>query len=346
MPRTRSLAWSELKIGVLTIFAIVILAITIFMLTGGKGFFWQRYALKTRFSNVAGLKPGSPVRVAGKEVGSVKEIEFAGEQIDVTFEVNKEVRDKITTESFATLGSVSLLGEGAVDVSPSSAGTPVPEWGYVKTGRTPAQIAEITDQASQGMAMVNRLVAGLSAGQGTAGKLLTDDRLYLELQQFVDAANAMARSVRQGRGTIGKLLNDQKAANALEASLRNVEEVTRRISAGDGSIGKLLKDEAFSRSLMSSTENIRLLTDKINRGEGTVGKLMTDDALFRRMDSLTRRLDDLVTKLNDGQGTVGQLLKDKQLYENMNGAVSDLRALLTAIQKDPKKYLNVKVSIF
>ncbi len=185
MPRTRSLAWSELKIGVLTIFAIVIVAITIFMLTGGKGFFWQRYSLKTRFTNVAGLKPGSPVRVAGKEVGTVTEIDFAGEQIDVTFEVNKEIRDQITTESVATLGSVSLLGEGAVDITPSTAGTPVPEWGYVKTGRTPAQIADITEQASQGMAMLNRLVAGLSAGQGTVGKLLTDDRLYLQLQQFV-----------------------------------------------------------------------------------------------------------------------------------------------------------------
>ena len=346
MPRTRSLAWSELKIGVLTIFAIVIVAITIFMLTGGKGFFWQRYSLKTRFSNVAGLKPGSPVRVAGKEVGSVKEIEFAGEQVDIRFEVNKEVRDKITTESTATLGSVSLLGEGAIDLTPSSAGTPVPEWGYVKPGRTPAQIAEITDQASQGMAMVNRLVSGLSEGQGTVGKLLTDDRLYMEMQQFVDAANGMARSVRQGRGTIGRLLNDPKSANALEASLRNVEELTRRINAGDGSIGKLLKDETFSRSLLASTENIRLLTEKINRGEGTVGKMVTDDVLFKRMDSLTRRLDDLVTKLNDGQGTVGQLLKDRQLYENMNKTVTEMQALLADIRKDPKKYLNVKVSIF
>jgi phospholipid/cholesterol/gamma-HCH transport system substrate-binding protein len=137
MPRTRSLAWAELKIGVLTIVAIGIVAVTIFMLTGGKGFFWQRYSLKTRFANVAGLKPGSPVRVAGKEIGSVTEIEFAGEQIDVTFQVNKEVRAKITTESTATLGSVSLLGEGAVDVTPSSAGTPVPEWGYVKAGGRP-----------------------------------------------------------------------------------------------------------------------------------------------------------------------------------------------------------------
>ena len=44
MPRTRSLAWSELKIGVLTIVAIVIAAVLIFSLTGTKGFSWQRYS--------------------------------------------------------------------------------------------------------------------------------------------------------------------------------------------------------------------------------------------------------------------------------------------------------------
>ena len=346
MPRTRSLAWSELKIGVLTIFAIIIVAITIFMLTGDKGFFWQRYPLKSRFANVAGLKPGSPVRVAGKEVGTVTEIDFAGEQVDVTFEVNREIRDRITSDSLATLGSVSLLGEGAVDVTPSSTGTPVPEWGYVKTGRTPAQIADITEQASQGMAMVNRLVAGLSQGQGTVGKLLTDDRLYTQLQDFAVTANDMARSVRQGRGTVGRLLNDPQAANALEASMKNVEDVTRRLSAGEGSLGRLLKDDAFSQSLTAATGNMRTLTDRINRGEGTLGKLVTDDSVFRRLDSVTNRLDELVNRLNQGEGTAGQLLKDKQLYENMNKTVTEMQSLLADIRRDPKKYLNVKVSIF
>src|SRR3954471_3376370 len=117
MPRTRSLAWSELKIGVLTIIAVVIAALLIFTLTGQKGFSWQRYSLKTRFPNVAGLAPGSPVRVAGVEVGSVRQIEFAGEQVDVTFEVRKTVRERITEKSIASLGSVSLLGESAVDIT-------------------------------------------------------------------------------------------------------------------------------------------------------------------------------------------------------------------------------------
>jgi phospholipid/cholesterol/gamma-HCH transport system substrate-binding protein len=64
------------------------------------------------------------------------------------------------------------------------------------------------------------------------------------------------------------------------------------------------------------------------------------------MNDLTNRLNELMTRLNAGEGTAGQLLKDKQLYENMNGTVNELRALITAIKQDPKKYLNVKVSIF
>ena len=58
------------------------------------------------------------------------------------------------------------------------------------------------------------------------------------------------------------------------------------------------------------------------------------------------RIDKLTTDLQQGQGTAGQLLHDKQLYENMNQAASELRGLIGDIRKDPKKYLNVKVSIF
>ena len=346
MPRTRSLAWSELKIGLLTITAIVIAAVLVFSLTGSKGFFWQRYTLKTRFPNVAGLAAGSPVRVAGMQVGSVKDIQFSGEQMDVVFEVNKNVRERITDKSIAFLGSVSLLGSSAVDITPSTTGTPVPEYGYVPRGRSKGQFADIAEQASGTIDEVTGLVRDLRQGKGSAGKLITDDRLYAELQQFVATAGQMTRELQQGKGTMGKLLKDPKAATSLEASLKHIEDLTRRINAGEGSLGKLLKDDEFSKSLDGATANLKELTDRLNRGEGTAGKLMTDATLFNRLNSVTERFDQLVTKLNAGEGTAGQLLKDKQLYENMTGAVGDLRSLITEIRKDPKKYLNVKVSIF
>lgn len=346
MPRTRSLAWSELKIGILTIAAIVVTALLIVSLTGAKGFSWQRYSLKARFGNVAGLVPGSPVRVSGVQVGTVKSLSFAGEQVDVTFDVNKDQRDRITTASTARLGSVSLLGASAIDIAAATRGTPIPDWGYVPQGQAAAQFSDITDQASRGIDDISKLIGDVRAGRGTVGKLMTDERLYLELNQFVATAGQLAHGIREGRGSVGKLLNDPKAAEALEASLKNIESMTAQINAGRGSLGTLLKDDAFAASLGAATANLRDVTGRLNKGEGTAGKLMTDASLFNRLNSVANRFDELTTKLNEGEGTAGQLLKDKQLYENMNKAVSQLQSLLAAIQKDPKKYLNVKVSIF
>ena len=128
MPRTRSLAWAELKIGLVSIFALFMAALLIFLLSGDGGFFWQRYSLKTVFGNVAGLKEGAPVRVAGVEVGAVTDVQFIGDRVEVLMEVSKEMQPRITSSSVASLGSVSLLGEAAVDITASSQGAPVPEW--------------------------------------------------------------------------------------------------------------------------------------------------------------------------------------------------------------------------
>jgi phospholipid/cholesterol/gamma-HCH transport system substrate-binding protein len=53
-----------------------------------------------------------------------------------------------------------------------------------------------------------------------------------------------------------------------------------------------------------------------------------------------------VDRLNSGEGTAGLLLKDKQLYENMNRVTTEISALIAEITKNPKKYLNIRVSIF
>ncbi len=66
MPRTRSLAWAELKIGLVSIFALVMATLLIFLLSGSGGFFWQRYSLKTLFTNIAGLKEGRACASRGR----------------------------------------------------------------------------------------------------------------------------------------------------------------------------------------------------------------------------------------------------------------------------------------
>ncbi len=346
MPRTRSLAWSELKIGLLTLVAIFIAAGVIFLLSGEGGFFWQRYALKARFPNAGGLKTGASVRLAGVDVGSVTAIDFNGDQVDITFELSKDMRSRVTDHSVAIIGSVSLLGESALDIKAATAGTPVPDWGYVKTARTPGQLADVSEQANLGLIQATELLKDIRAGKGSLGKLVTDDTLYRDTTQLVEATKAVAENLQAGRGTLGRLNNDPAAYDALKASLENLQGITARINSGEGSLGRLLKDDALAKSLNSATRNIDDITARLNRGEGTAGKLLTDDALYKRIDALTARLDEVAKKLSDGQGTAGQLLNDRKLYDALNKTIGELGGLVADIRKDPRKYLRVKVSIF
>jgi phospholipid/cholesterol/gamma-HCH transport system substrate-binding protein len=346
MPRTRSLAWSELKIGLLSLAALILATILIFLLSGQGGFFWQRYSIKTVFTNVAGLGSGAPVRVAGLEVGTVEGVQFVGDKVEILMQVNRTQQPRITNTSIATLGSVSLLGEAAVDITPSTNGTPIPEWGYVRAAPPASTIADIQNQAATGLQELTAVLTDIRSGRGTVGKLFTDEALYRDLNGLIGAAETVAQNINAGRGTLGRLANDPAAAKALEASLQNLESVTARIRAGEGSIGKLLNDDTLARSLSSTTTNLDAITGRLSRGEGTAGKLMTDQALYDRLNSVTDRLDTVVAALQQGNGTAGQLLQDKQLYENMNGTAAELRRLVGDIRADPKKYLNVRVSLF
>ncbi len=345
MPRTRSLAWAELKIGLIAVFALVMAALLIFAV-GGGGFFWQRYPLKTTFANVAGIKEGSPVRLAGVEVGSVTAVRFSGNGVEIWFEVGRDMRPLVTSESMATIGSISLLGEGAIDLTAAQEGTPLEDWSYVPSGRAPGSIAELTEEAAAGMSEAKLLIQDLRNGKGTVGRLFTDDSVYREVDGFVRAAERVARAIADGEGSLGRLTRDPKIYNELESALTNLNALTTALRSGEGSLGRLMNDPAFATSLTATTQNLEGISERLSRGDGTIGKLLTDEALYTRLDQMTGRLDALVERLNSGQGTAGQLLQDAQLYENMNQAAAELRGLVGDIRRDPKKYLNVKVSIF
>lgn len=176
MPRTRSLAFSELKIGMLTVFAAAMAGIMVFAVGGAGGFAWQRYPLKTRFANIATVKAGTPVRLAGIEVGTVTEVQFAGSGAEAWLEVSKDVRPLITDRSLAVIGAISMLGEGAVDITSGPGGAPIPDWGYVPSGVDASSLAGLQATAGESLSEVGRLVAGREPGVG-AGAALVDAHL-------------------------------------------------------------------------------------------------------------------------------------------------------------------------
>ena len=346
MPRTKSLAWSQLKIGIIGVIAIALATALILAVGGQAGFWWERYTLKTRFANAAGMKPGAVVRLAGKDVGKVTAVDFAGKEIEIGMDIHEDVKPLITTESRAFMGSLSLLGEPIVEITPGTSGTPLENGSYVPATTAAGSIAELTSTGQTTLSEANKILQGISEGKGSVGKLFTDEQLYADTTSLVNAAEAVVRQMQRGQGTLGQLANNPRAYREMEASLANLRTITDRINRGEGSLGKLLNDDALAKSVSSASSNIESITARLNRGEGTAGKFLTDDQLWSRFNTVVGSLEKLSAGLEAGEGTAGMFLKDKQLYENMNQTTAELRGLIAEIRKDPKKYLNIRVSIF
>ena len=345
MPRTRSLAWSELKIGIIAVIAIALAVMLIVAVGGQGGFSWNRYELKTKFANVVGLKSGAVVRVAGVEVGKVTGVELEGAEVLVTFEVNEEHQSRITDQSRASIGSLSLLGEPIIEITPAAQGRPLKNGEFIQSEQSTA-LTDMAAPVKKGVEELTALLTDVRTGKGTVGKLFTDEQMYTEFNRLLASAETVAANINRGQGTIGRLARDDSAYRQLNAALTDLNEMTARIRRGEGSLGRLLNDDAMAKSFTAAADDIKEITGKVKAGEGTAGQLLTDKQLYERFNSISQRLDRLVATLEKQDGSAGLFLHDKKLYDNMNNAASELRSLIADIRKDPRKYLNVRVSIF
>jgi phospholipid/cholesterol/gamma-HCH transport system substrate-binding protein len=70
---------------------------------------------KTSFKSIPGLKLGDPVRLAGVDVGSVRDIQVIGARVEVSIRVKPGT--PVKTDSIATIKLTSLLGTNFVDLT-------------------------------------------------------------------------------------------------------------------------------------------------------------------------------------------------------------------------------------
>lgn len=346
MPRTRSLAFSELKIGIIAIVAIALASMLIIAVGGQAGFFWQQYSLRTKFTNVQGMKSGAVVRVAGKDVGKVTSVELSGALVEVAMVLNEDVRPLITGNSKASIGSLSLLGEPIIEISAAPGGPVLAENAYLESVGGGSPIMDLATQAKASLDEANKLIADVRAGKGTLGKLFTDEAVYKDLDSLLVAANRVAAGLEGTKGTAGRLINDPALYDSFKKSIDDLDAVIQPLKSGNSPLGKLLNDEALGRSMATSMTNMETATAKLSKTDNTVGALLNEKQLYDRLNTMTDRMDKLIVTLQGTTGTAGSLLNDRQLYDNMNSTIKEMQALLADIRKDPKKFLRVSVSIF
>jgi phospholipid/cholesterol/gamma-HCH transport system substrate-binding protein len=361
MAHRKQLTWTELRVGIFVLVGLAILAAGIFYVTGA-GFLGPKYRLRTYLPEVAGLANGAPVRVDGVEVGNVESIKLVprtqgavpvkNKNIEVVVRVDRKFQNDILTDSVASLVTEGLLGNRYVNITRGFSGVPLKE-NQELPGIEEKAMKEVVERSADVLGNlqalsenVQDLIAGVKRGEGTLGKLLTDDQAYRHLNSVLAKSDEMLGNIQAGQGTIGKLITSDEMYAKVDKGLDNVNVILADVRAQKGTIGKLLYDPTLYDQAKEALTNGSAMIKDVRAGKGSLGKLATDDTLYIKLRDTSTNLASATAKLNDNTTTAGKLFSDPKLYDNLAGLTGDMRLLIGDFRQNPKKFLHIKVSIF
>jgi len=333
----------EVRVGLFLVVAFLIL-IALFELLGKETIFGRMVEYRTSFKYIPGLKLGDPVRLAGVDVGSVRDIRVIGARVEVVMRVKPGT--PVKTDSMATIKLTSLLGTNFVDLTFGSPAAQVaPPGSLLQSSEPPdlntllarlndaaGDIQTLAKQVNEGLGKsiepisaafqsMDKIAKKIEKGEGTLGRLISDDGLYREIRGMAGSLNRVSEQLAKGQGTLGKLLTDDalyRDLRSLSADLRgttgSLTRIMKDIESGKGSLGKLVKDETLYNEARETLTGLRNLSKGITEGKGALGKLINDETVYNEMKGAVGSLNTIMKKVERGEGTLGKLVNDDSLY--------------------------------
>jgi len=360
MKRSDNIAWSQLKVGIFIICALIFLAGGIILMGKQTNLFSPKGKVSVIMTDVAGLKVGAPVWLAGVDVGDVTRIRFehprTSNEVEIDLQVDREAIKKIGPDSIITVKTRGLMGEKYVDITPSTVYSEAPAKRLYGT-----QLPKLDDvmlKAGTAFDTLNGIMGKADKGEGSLGKLLKDPKLYDNLSNLTQELNSLVIEVNHGEGTLGKLTRSSEPYDRMMDILSRTDETIKDIRNSNGTMNKLIYDRQLYDKLVAladksgqAAEDVRELNKKLTSSNTTIGKLLGDRefydkgvALLDQADKSVKAFEEVANRVNRGEGTAGKLLSDKELYLRMNSMVDNVNDLVKDIKEHPKRYL--KISIF
>jgi phospholipid/cholesterol/gamma-HCH transport system substrate-binding protein len=249
------------------------------------------------------------------------------ENLSIELSINENIREYVRADSYARVRTQGLLGDRYVDIAPGSPEAPIVQPGDTIPGIDPIDMEEVLATANTSLMQLQALASDLRAitgtilaGEGTLGRLLLEDALYVQMVAATGELQVLLAEIRESDGTLGRLVRDPELYDRLVGAIARVDSLTAIALNGGGTIGRLLRDDAIYQGVL-----------------GVIG----------RADTTIAGLGETLGELVNGEGTLRRLLGDPALYDQLLKAVIDLQILINDIRLNPKRFRpEINVDIF
>ncbi len=287
----------QLRVGIFLFIGFVLLVAIIFTLGDQRNIFSSQFSLYCDFDDISGLRHGAPVQLAGVNIGQVDQISFSDDptvtEVRVRLNINRSYKERIRTDSKASIQGQGLLGDKLIFISVGSPVKPVIKEGALLESSSQAGLAAFMEKGGEVMDSVQNILKQVESGKGLLHSLLYEEkgeRVGSDLAEISQSLKEVFSEVRDGDGFLHGLIYDKEngetmgnisfASENLKQMAKNFREISDRINAGEGSIGGLINDPTVYydlKTLMGKANRHKLLKTVIRsilkkQDEDLIGK--------------------------------------------------------------------------
>lgn len=343
----------DVAVGAMFALALVVLALGIMAVGEESRLFSSKAQYLVLFPNADGLRVGSPVKMAGVQIGTVTSISLptapTEHGIEVVLGIDRAYVPRIREDSAAGMRILLYLsGEKYVEVS---AGSPqaelLPEGSRIplmEQNELFAQGEAIAENLTDITVSLKNILEKLEEGEGVLGQMLTDPEFGKEglasLRSTLDNLALVTGDLTRGRapgysgeGVAGRLIYDEELAARLDrlaVAIDGFAELAAALERREGALGALLVEDGEAEralaDLAAATGSLRRTAERVEQAEGLLGRLLYDadysEKVARDLESTLGSLAAITGKIERGEGTLGALLHDPTLYEGAEEVVA------------------------
>jgi phospholipid/cholesterol/gamma-HCH transport system substrate-binding protein len=345
----------EKRVGIFVVAGLLVLSVAVFLI-GENRKFWQRKVTYTAvYSNVSGLRAGSPVAMGGVDVGTVSKVKYSDNPQDahiyVTLEVVRNQAERIRANVYdetgkkiirkgtvAAIVNKGLLGDKMLDLSLPESGTPLLDPSTPIATEEPLDLSTYVAKVDDIMQKANNVLANLQEATGA----FSDPTFTRDLKGTVGSMHDLLDGVAHKDGFAHRIIFDKQEADHIDGILNNVQastaqldgmladlhDVTSHVRQGPGLAHAVVYDGDMSANAAGSLAEVHQDLEHIRTGNGLVHALVYGDTssqhLMTNVDAMSDDLRAIVSNMRNGKGTLGALLVDPSIYDDLKSLIGNV----------------------
>ena len=297
---------------------------------------WNRgqTQLRTASASVGQLVPGAMVKFRGVTVGRVEGIEVlpSGEAVMVDMSVLPGLI--VPANAAVLLAPESVFGEWQAEIlDRSEFGLPAfldyPEEGVLPGAALPdfSRLTATADQIARNLNTISERI-----------EVAFTEETALNLKNAIDNIGHVSDGLSEIIAQQAERFED--LSDGVNASAQELGAAARAARLSFEKWDSLLTEAGAEEMIAdagASLSNLRNMTDDIGNSLSDLRSAAQQaDATFARMESL-------LIAMEGPDGSLGRLLGDPTLADGAADALTEFRALLADIQKNPRRYLNFSI---